>query len=133
MLWNAKALPSCPISGDDANRAALNLGKLISGLAVLVTCLAAAAPAWAAPRPSAIRLGTGTPIQHVIIVDLENHSFDNVLGRFCVQSARCDGAAVGVLPNGSTIELTQATDVVPNVLHGPTSQTTAINGGSMNG
>jgi phospholipase C len=34
-----------------------------------------------------------TPIQHVVFIIQENHSFDNVLGPWCVQNNRCAGAA----------------------------------------
>src|SRR2546430_5994138 len=32
----------------------------------------------------------GSPIQHIVILDMENHTFDNVLGKFCVTTGRCD-------------------------------------------
>jgi hypothetical protein len=57
---------------------------------------------------------TGTsPIEHLVIVYQENHSFDDVLERFCVITRRCDGATSGQISNGSTIPLTSAPDVVP--------------------
>src|SRR5205814_9548879 len=41
-----------------------------------------------------------SPIQHVVIIYQENHSFDNVLGAFCLEPpVRCDGASMGTLPN----------------------------------
>src|SRR5438094_2644247 len=74
-----------------------------------------------------------TPIQHVVVIFQENHSFDNVLGPLCVQDHRCNGVTSGVLPNGTRIPLKAAVDIVPDVGHSAAAQTTAINGGAMNG
>src|SRR5690349_14206609 len=74
-----------------------------------------------------------TPIQHVVIVYKENHSFDNVLGQLCLQDKRCDGANTGLVPNGSAIELKRAPDYIPNVAHTTVAQTTSIDGGKMDG
>ena len=42
------------------------------------------------------------PIRHVVIVYQENHSYDNVLGLWCVRHPRrhCDGAASGRTSTG---------------------------------
>jgi len=74
-----------------------------------------------------------TPIQHVVIIYQENHSFDNVLGRLCARLKRCNGRRSGKLPDGSTIRLANATDIVPLVNHAPNSQVTASDGGKMDG
>lgn len=85
-----------------------------------------------------------TPIQHVVILFQENHSFDNVLGRFCTdvsngQIARdgtnmnCDGAVTGKTATGKTIPLAAAPDVVPKVSHTIAAQQTAMDGGLMDG
>ena len=74
-----------------------------------------------------------SPIQHVVVIYQENHSFDNVLGRLCVRTGRCDGAVKGKLPNGSSIRLRRSPDVVPDVGHTGEGQTRAINGGRMDG
>ncbi|HEX3331792.1 MAG TPA: alkaline phosphatase family protein, partial [Gaiellales bacterium] len=76
---------------------------------------------------------TGVPINHVIIVYQENHSFDNVLGALCVSDARCDGATTGQLSTGTTIPLAQATDLVPSAAHYGHDQITAMDGGKMDG
>jgi phospholipase C len=41
--------------------------------------------------------GATSPIQHVVVIDMENHSFDNVLGQLCIQDKRpnCDAASQG--------------------------------------
>jgi phospholipase C len=87
-----------------------------------------------APNPSSLTPIAG-PIRHVVIIDQENHSFDETLGYMCVNElqGRCDGATTGKLLDGTTIPLTQATDVIPAVSHNNTAQTNAINGGLMNG
>ena len=87
---------------------------------------------------------TASPIRHVVIIYQENHSFDNVLGRYCSQvksGARvrsgvndgCDGATSGRLPDGRVISLSQATDVVPGIGHNVAKQIAAIDGGKMDG
>lgn len=75
-----------------------------------------------------------TPIQHVVYMVMENHSFDNVLGAWCVQTGRCDGAMTGNLYGSSApYSLTQAKDGVVQVIHSGTGQTKAIDGGKMDG
>jgi phospholipase C len=94
------------------------MGPLAALLAALA--LSAAAPA------------QGTPIKHVVVIYQENHSFDNVLGRLCPRLG-CEGATSGRLPNGSSIRLGKATDIVPNVSHSTKAQATAIDAGKMDG
>ena len=105
--------------------------SLAAGVAVsaLVAVAITAAGTWAAAVPGS------SPIQHVVIIYQENHSFDNVLGAFCAASVppRCDGATVGTLPNGSQINLSQAADLVPGVDHSSSAQRVAIDGGRMDG
>ena len=74
-----------------------------------------------------------SPIRHVVILYQENHSFDNVLGRLCAQTGKCDGATTGVLADGSTIPLRRSPDIVPKVDHQTRAQNRAINGGRMDG
>ena len=80
------------------------------------------------------------PIEHMVIVFQENHTFDNVFGKFCDKVAQgrivhdpCDGRTYGVLPNNRQIPLSRPPDIVPIVSHSVKSQLTAINGGAMNG
>ena len=93
------------------------------GVASVVVGLAAAAATTA----------NASPIQHVVVLYQENHSFDNVLGRWCYNSGRCDGTLKGKLPDGRLITLRTATDLVPEMPHDIASQITAINGGNMDG
>jgi phospholipase C len=78
-------------------------------------------------------LTEGSPVQHIVIVFQENHSFDDVLGYLCVQDVRCDGATQGQTHNGQTIPLAQAPDIVSVQGHGRSAQQKAINNGLMNG
>src|SRR5947209_4915715 len=61
-----------------------------------------------------------TPIQHVVIIMMENHTFDNFFGKF----PGADGDA----------KLTHETDPLPSDYnHGSAPAYAAINGGKMNG
>ncbi|MGH2924368.1 MAG: alkaline phosphatase family protein [Solirubrobacterales bacterium] len=93
-----------------------------------LTLLLAAAVALAAPLSA-----QASPIKHVVIVYQENHSFDNVFGRFCVQTGRCNGSLYGKRPGHPQVPLKRATDFVPPVGHTPNEQVRAINGGRMDG
>ena len=103
-------------------------GTLLTGLAVAAAGVDGGGSASASPPPAFT-----TPIEHVVVIFQENHSFDNVLGKLCVEQARCDGATTGTLLNGQQIPLQRATDIIPNVAHSTGAQQTAINGGRMNG
>jgi phospholipase C len=103
-------------------------------------CCAAPALNVSGVASSAVTLSPGaragtlpTPIRHVVFILQENHSFDNVLGAWCAQTSRCDGATSGQLYGGGSIALSTATDAVPYVLHTGPAQVTAIDGGRMDG
>lgn len=104
--------------------------RALVGVVVAACALAVSS----SPRSSAAPRFT-TPIHHVVVIYQENHSFDNVLGQLCIVDARsgCDAASSGQLIDGSTVALTRATDIVPNVFHLTADQTKAVNGGAMNG
>lgn len=78
-----------------------------------------------------------SPIQHVVVLDLENHSWDNVLGFWCRANPRCgpgDAMPASVtLSDGATVTPTADPDVVPTVDHSMQSQLAAMNGGKMDG
>jgi phospholipase C len=77
---------------------------------------------------------TSSPIKHVVVIYQENHSFDNVLGDLCVVDKRCDGSIGPMTLQGSgTARPHIATDVIPRVDHDVQAQTTAIDGGKMDG
>jgi phospholipase C len=102
----------------------------------LAVAVALGALAWPT-RGSTAGLGpvvaTTTPIKHVVLLFMENHSFDNVLGHLCVTDARCAGATTARLSTGKTVALPPATDLVPHVPHASWTQVAAINGGTMDG
>ncbi len=76
---------------------------------------------------------SATPIEHVVIIYMENQSFDSVFAHLCVEDDRCDGQLTGELFDGTVIPLPAAQDVVPNSPHSYTAQQASINGGLMNG
>jgi phospholipase C len=107
-------------------------------LAVVALAAVATAAVATDPRPHGgisadAATAFSTPIRHVVVLYQENHSFDNVLGSWCVTTHRCNGSTVGRLPDGSTIPLGPATDVVPRVDHQHADQTLAVDGGRMDG
>src|SRR5215471_16688309 len=71
-----------------------------------------------------------TPIQHVVVIYLENHSFDNVLGFWCDDHpGRCpDGGMPSsvTLSNGAVVTPHTDPDTVPNVNHNVAAQVAAI-------
>jgi phospholipase C len=100
---------------------------------LLAGTVVAAAASLAAPVKIAHGSSFTTPIQHVIFIVQENHSFDNVLGPWCVQTHRCDGATTGVTKTGQTIPLSAAADHVVQIGHTLDAQINAIDGGKMDG
>src|SRR5215471_10437312 len=78
-----------------------------------------------------------TPIRHVVVIFLENHSFDNLLGYWCdSQPGRCPDGGMPPsvrLSNGATVTPGTDPDTVPNVNHSVASQVAAIDGGRMDG
>ena len=105
-----------------------------SVLVVLSAALVALAGTPGFSTSSASVLDPGTPIQHVIVLYQENHSFNEVLGWLCQDNDHpCLGTGTGTLPDGSSIELKPAPDLVPNVDHETGAQSRAIDGGRMDG
>ena len=78
-----------------------------------------------------------SPIQHIVVLYLENHSFDSLLGYWCNDHpGRCpDGGmpARVTLSDGTVVTPTVTPDIVPNVSHSVQSQQAAIDGGKMDG
>lgn len=98
----------------------------------------AAAPASAVGAgPAVTRARPASPIQHVVVIYLENHSFDNILGFWCDRHpGRCPAGGMPAsvaLSNGATVTPSTAPDVVPNVRHQTSDQASAIDGGKMDG
>jgi phospholipase C len=78
-----------------------------------------------------------TPVQHVVVIYLENHSFDNLLGFWCDNNpGRCpDGGMPSSvrLSNGAVVTPHTDPDTVPVVSHSVAAQVAAIDGGRMDG
>ena len=67
-------------------------------------------------------------IQHIIIIDKENHSFDEMFGRF----PGADGTTVGKLPGGQTVALMHSPDhLILDIDHDHAAAAMAIDGGLM--
>ena len=98
-----------------------------AAVALLVSASAQASLNRELPQPGQ------SPIQHVVIIYQENHSFDNVFGRLCAWTQACDGATRGKLPDGSTIPLRRSPDISPKVSHGTEGMKAAIDHGRMDG
>jgi phospholipase C len=104
-------------------RAIAIIGAVAAGLSWLATSSTASA------QPS--------PIQHIVVLYLENHSFDNLLGFWCDNHpGRCpDGGMppVVTLSNGAVVAPGVMPDIVPKVAHSVSAEQTAIHGGRMDG
>ena len=93
----------------------------MGGLASLPVATAASAP----------------PIKHVVVIYLENHTFDNVLGFWCnIHRGRCPDGGMPpsvTLSNGAVVTPTVDPDTIPNVNHNGPAQVVAMANGKMNG
>jgi phospholipase C len=78
-----------------------------------------------------------TPIRHVVVIYLENQSFDSILGYWCDgHPGRCpDGGMPSSvrLSSGAVVTPGTSPDTVPNVNHSVAAQVAAIDGGKMDG
>jgi phospholipase C len=93
---------------------------------------------------AASRAQPSSAIKHVVVIMQENHSFDNVLGRFCAEvtsgqisrggyASGCDGVTTGRTSTGDTVALSSGPDVVPALAHSLKDQVVGIDGGKMDG
>jgi len=91
---------------------------------------------WTVPG-SAVTAPPKTPIGHVVVLYLENHTFDNMLGYWCDQNpGRCPGGGMPsrvTLSNGSVVTPRTAPDLVPFMGHSILNQLAAIDRGKMDG
>jgi len=78
-----------------------------------------------------------SPIKHIVVLYLENHSFDDLLGYWCRPNpGRCPdgGMPASVTLSDNTVVTPQVLpDLVPSVAHSVAAQRTAIDGGKMDG
>src|SRR6478672_9648489 len=80
-------------------------------LLAAISAAAAVALAWLVPGAAATAQPT-SPIRHVVVIYLENHSYDNVLGFWC-------NSHLGRCPDGgmpSSVRLSNGAVVTPNVM-----------------
>ena len=73
----------------------------------------------------------------MVVIEAENHSFDNILGFWCdANPGRCPAGGMPTsvtLSNGAVVTPVTDSDKVPNVVHNVKSQQAAIDGGTMDG
>jgi phospholipase C len=115
------------------------------GVAVLLFATAIAVVASAPAGSAGTSARTASPIQHVVVIYLENHSFDNVLGDWCDQAAqqaanRCPAGGMPssvTLSSGAVVAPGRTPDLIPGVAHTVKAQQSALNvkngGPQMNG
>ena len=71
-----------------------------------------------------------TKIDHIVIIDKENHSFDEMFGRF----PGADGATTATLPNGTVVPLIHSPDhLLLDIAHSRAASIQAVDGGKMDG
>ena len=105
----------------------------MAALAAVAALFAQRSAGAAEPRSPALGRFS-TPIQHVVVLLQENHSFNDLLGALCVDEAnRCVGSTVGVISDGTKVPLSAEPDVVPAVGHAVADQVAAMDGGAMDG
>jgi phospholipase C len=105
-----------------------------------VLLMAVSAQAQGRPSPKATAMPGSdpvpNPIQHVVVIYQENHSFDETLGAYCgtTRGRPCDGYTGSVtLKDGAVAPMTQSPEIVPFVDHSVASQVMAVDGGAMDG
>jgi phospholipase C len=123
----------------------MSFGKAVVAGGIVVGGVVAAMSGWVTSSVASAptrRAAATSPIHHVVVIFQENHSFDNVLGRFCRNVATgaivraglnmgCSYALSGKTSTGSTVVLSTATDLIPDVAHEPKDQRQAVDGGRM--
>jgi phospholipase C len=85
----------------------------------------------------AVTQARANPIRHVVVIYLENHSFDNVLGYWCnAHPGRCPDGGMPPsvrLSDGTVVTPSVTPDTVPVVNHTVGSQVAAMDGRKMDG
>jgi phospholipase C len=124
----------------------MSLFIVVCGLLLLLVVQVSAESGTTVASAAAARsdgMAATSPIQHVILIVEENHSFDNILGKFCANQAKglivragsnmaCDGATTATLSTGATYDLTESPDYGYDVSHSVVSMIRDMNGGAMN-
>ena len=99
--------------------------------------LAVALPVLAPAAPLPTVAAQSSPIRHIVVIYLENQSFDSVFGYWCDhRPSRCPNGGMPAsvtLSDGTVVTPSVSPDIVPNVDHSVPAQKAAMNGGAMNG
>jgi phospholipase C len=107
---------------------------LVKRILPMVALAAVALPLGALVTSAPQAPASSVPIKHIVVLYLENHSFDNVLGYWCDQTRRCVGMPASVTLKGGTVVKPGVTpDTVPAVDHSVKGQQAAVDGGKMDG
>ena len=108
----------------------VRIRRILPAAALAAVALPLGALGASAPQVPA----SAIPIKHVVVLYLENHSFDNVLGFWCDQTRRCLGMPASVtLKRGVVVKPDVTPDTVPLVGHSVRAQQTAVDRGKMDG
>src|SRR5881227_188085 len=89
-------------------------------LPAAICAVAALALAWAVPGAAATATAQpATPIRHVVVIFVENHSFDNVLGFWCnAHPGRCPDGGMPAsvrLSDGIVVTPSVDPDTIPDI------------------
>src|SRR4051812_17676971 len=106
---------------------ALALAALTASAPFVIPALGSA-KATTTPQPS--------PIKHVIFIYNENHSFDNIFGKYCAAKpvGHCEGKTGPVtFSNGGTYNMQPAADIVPDSCHEVACLQQVLDGSKMDG
>lgn len=107
-------------------RSLLVRSALLAGIVVGAIAL----PDDAHSRSVGLAAAVSSPIKHIIIVIRENHSYDQMFGRF----PGGDGTTTGTLPNGQLVPLARTPITLwRDIGHGRRAVRIAMNHGRMNG
>src|SRR5437016_9461232 len=96
----------------------LTMRRSLAVLTLAVAAFGASALTNAAVGRPTARVAADSPIEHVVFIDEENHSFNDLFGKYCVEQAEgrirraglndgCIGSSEAMLHNGNTYQLTR--------------------------
>ncbi len=113
-------------------RSNTRLRLFVASTVVLLIGLLIAPLLWATGGSSvtaATQATSRTPIQHIVIIDKENRTFDSMFGTF----PGADGSTTYVNLDGQVLPLNHQPDTIQDLGHGPNDAHLAYNNGLMNG
>lgn len=160
LSWNASTDPDSPVAGYTIYRGGIQLGIATAPATTYRDTTVSPSTTYSytvdafdgssnhsspsAPLSVTTSATSSSPIQHVVIIDMENHTFDNILGDFCVQQAAgsiqraglnmgCDGTDTGKLDTGAAYPMPETADSGLQINHSVPGQITAMDQGKMDG